>query len=412
MRRSLSKRGLRVALGLAAAGAAVASLTLVGTGAFAQSVSPSSGCATTVKLPSRVGHKAGIVRAVPASKACKAANPAMVVGNASNKTAGVDANGQPPLIWHGGAMMGTRLTGRLVVTPIFWNPAGFPMDASYKDLITQYLSDVAKASGRTNNVFSVSTEYQGTDGQIRYDIKLGIPINDTNPLPASGCTVAGNDTSGIYADGTGYSACLDDAQVNGEAQAVTTADGLPRNLSHIYVMYLPKHVESCFNPGSSTSTAGGQACTINYQPTATYCAYHSVVFNAFSFTGTPFEMVYANMPFPVYLSKTGFTCGTDVNFPGVIESPNNNPDADTEISPSSHEINESWTDPDTVSGWYDLNFNENGDECAYRFGTTSGVPGAFYNQTINGHHYLTQLEFSNQSFFQSGGGCLPGTGRN
>ena len=130
----------------------------------------------------------------------------------------------------------------------------------------------------------------------------------------------------------------------------------------------------------------------------------------FSFSNTPFELVYANMPFPVYLSKTGFTCGTDINFPGVIESPNNQPDADTEISPTSHEINEARTDPDTNSGYYDLQGNENGDECAYRFGTTSGTPGAFFNQVINGHHYLTQLEFSNKSFFQSGGGCLPGVG--
>jgi len=391
---------------LVAAGAA--SLTLVGTGAFAQSASHSSGCVTTTRLPNRVGHKGGFVRAVPASKSCETANPGMVVGKASNKKAGVDANGSPPLIWHGGAMMGTSLTGPLVVTPIFWDPAGFPMDPSYKALITQYLSDVAQASGSPNNVFSLSTEYNGTDGQIRYNIKLGTPINDTNPLPVSGCTVAGKDTSGIYADGTGYSACLDDAQVNGEVQAVTKAGGLPRNLSHIYVIYLPKHVESCFNPGSSSSLSGGQACTINYQKTTAYCAYHSVVFNGFSFTGTPFEMVYANMPFPVYLSGTGFTCGSNKNFGGVIESPNNNPDADTEISPSSHEINEAWTDPDISSGWYDIFGNENGDECAYRFGTTSGTPGALYNQTINGHHYLTQLEFSNVSFFQSGGGCLPG----
>jgi hypothetical protein len=32
--------------------------------------------------------------------------------------------------------------------------------------------------------------------------------------------------------------------------------------------------------------------------------------------------------------------------------------------------------------------------------------GQFYNQVISGHHYLTQEEFSNRSFFQSGGGCL------
>lgn len=33
-------------------------------------------------------------------------------------------------------------------------------------------------------------------------------------------------------------------------------------------------------------------------------------------------------------------------------------------------------------------------------------PGQLYNQVINHHHYLTQEEFSNRSFFQSGGGCL------
>ena len=247
---SLSKRGLRVTLVLVAAGAA--SLTLATTGAFAQSAAShaQSGCATTTQIGSRVGHKAGIVRAVPASSSCKASNPALVVRKASaTKTAGVDANGQPPLIWHGGAVMGTALTGRLVITPIFWNPAGFPMDASYKALITQYLSDVAKASGSNSNVFSVASEYTGTDGRVRYDIKLGTPINDTNPFPASGCTVASTDSSGIYADGSGYTACLDDAQVNGEAQAVATANGQPMNLSHIYVVYTPKQRRVLLQPG-------------------------------------------------------------------------------------------------------------------------------------------------------------------
>ena len=66
------------------------------------------------------------------------------------------------------------------------------------------------------------------------------------------------------------------------------------------------------------------------------------------------------MPYPIYLSKAGFTCGTDVNFPGVIESPNGNPDADTEISPTSHEVMEAMTDPDTNTGWYDSSGFENG----------------------------------------------------
>jgi hypothetical protein len=381
--------------------AATATLTAVGTSAFAASSSTSSqastACVSKPTTHTRVGHISGIVSAVPA-KGCAGS----VTGSAITK-AGDNANGSPPLIWHGGAVMGTKLTGPLVVTPIFWNPAGHPMDAAYKSLITQYLGDVAKASGLHSNVYSISTEYSGTNGQISYQIKLGTPINDTNPLPANGCTVAQKDKANIYADNSGYNACIDDTQVIGEASSVVKANGLPRDFAHIYVVYLPKHVESCFLPGKTTTTQKGQACTINYQPTAAYCAYHSFVATA---AGT--SLVYANMPYPIYLSKTLFTCGTDVNFPGVVQTPNGNADADTEISPSSHEINEAWTDPDTTSGWFDITGFENGDECAYVFGPTQGPAGAFYNQVINGHHYLTQEEFSNQSFFASGGGCLQG----
>ena len=118
------------------------------------------------------------------------------------------------------------------------------------------------------------------------------------------------------------------------------------------------------------------------------------------------------MPFPIYLSPVGFTCGSNarIAFPGVIETPNNNPDGDTEISPTSHEVNELITNPDnnglTASGWFDVAGFENGDECAFIYGPPQGTPGQFFNQVINGHHYLTQEEFSNSSFFASGGGCL------
>jgi hypothetical protein len=390
MKRPQLKRALRATLTLVALGTAV--MTVLGsTSAFAASVSPqaSSGCVSKPGSPTRVGNISGIVGAVP-SAAC----PGSATRNAV-RNSGDTANGTPPLIWHGGAVMGTKLTGPLVVTPIFWHPAGHPMNAAYRDLITQYLGDVAKASGRNTNVFSIATEYFGTDGTIRYKIKLGTPIQDTNPLPADGCTVASTDTSNIYADNSGYNACLDDDQVIAETSSVVAAQGLPRDFAHIYVLFLPKHIESCFFPGPTDTAAN--VCTINYQPSAAYCAYHSFAGN---------NMAYANMPYPIYLSKTGFTCGTDVNYPGVIQTPNGNPDADTEISPTSHEVNEAWTDPDTVTGWYDSNGFENGDECAYIFGPTQGAPGAFYNQVISGHHYFTQEEFSNRSFFKSGGGCL------
>jgi hypothetical protein len=323
-------------------------------------------------------------------------------------------DGTPPLLFHGspavcapgtpcdnGNVMMTASTGPLVVVPIFWNPTGYPMSSAYKNIITSYLGDVAKKSGQTQNVFSVLNEYSGNNGQIQYNVQLGPVINDTNPLPASGCTLAPADESGIYVDGSGYSACLDDAQLQAEAESVIAANGFPHNLTHIYVLYLPKHVESCFNPGSTTSTAGGQACTINYQPTAAYCAYHSIDTNS---------AIYANLAYPIYASPVGFTCGSDARFP-VIQSPNGNPDADTEISPTSHEISEAITDPDTQTGWYDEPSTfEIGDECAYVFGRTRGASGAYFNQVISGGHFLTQEEFSNNLFASSGGtaGCLQG----
>jgi hypothetical protein len=66
----------------------------------------------------------------------------------------------------------------------------------------------------------------------------------------------------------------------------------------------------------------------------------------------------------------------------------------------SHEMSESITDP-YLDAWYDNNGNEVGDECAYIYGDSlslQGAPGAKYNQTINGHPYFIQEEFSNSAF--------------
>ncbi|MGI9008808.1 MAG: hypothetical protein ACR2FU_21905 [Streptosporangiaceae bacterium] len=374
---------MRVSLTLAAAGAAA--LSAAGASAIAATGHPSapkSACAK-VNGPSRVGRISGIIRAVPVKAACQTSH------------ASDPANGSPPLWFHGGNVMGTRSTGAVVVTPIFWDPPGHGMALAYKKILKTYLGGVAAASGQHTNVFSTLNGYFGTNGQIHYKLKLGTPINDSDALPASACTVASTDHTAIYADNSGYNACLDDAQVIAETNSVIGANHLPINLSHIYVMYLPKHVEACFLPGSTTTNAN--QCTINHQPSAAFCAYHSMA---------PSGAVYANLAFPIYHSPVGFTCGSDARFP-VVQTPNGNADADTEVSPTSHEIMEAITDPDTNTGWYDSVGFENGDECAYVFGTTHGATGARYNQVIGGHRYLTQEEFSNRDFLKTGGGCLP-----
>ena len=325
-------------------------------------------------------------------------------------------NGTPPLLFNGrppvcsfspcdfGDVMSTRSTGPLVIVPVFWTPPGYSFPASYENIIDSYIRDVAAAaSNRLTNVFSVLTEYYGNNGTINYRFQAGSPIYANNSPTGTGCTLAAKDTTGIYADGSGYNACLDDAQLQAEVDTVTATYGLPHNLNHIYELFLPKGIESCILPGETTSGANGQACTVNNEgpaPTGTtaYCAYHSTDLN---------RAVYANLDYPIYDSATGFTCGSNLTF-GVVESPNGNLDADTEVSPLSHETSEAVTDPDTETGWFDSTGNEIGDDCAYIYGATRGTAGALYNQTINGQHFMTQEEFSNRVFARSNGtiGCV------
>ena len=375
-------------------------LIVLALGALATGLLAASGSAATkatscgVQPPSEGTNRFGGVisgLAVASSSACGV-----------HSTGDPFSNGQPPLLWWGGPVMGTAATGPITVTPIFWNPSGggHPMNTNYKTLVTQYLRNVAAASGSNTNVFSVATEYFDSTGSINYNIKLGTAIDDSHALPANGCSVEAKDTTGIYADGTGYNACIDDDQITGEIQRLITAKGLPQNdYSHIYVMYTPKHVESCFAAGSSATNNG---CTINHQPTAAYCAYHSMMGPNWPDFGT----IYANMAYPIYDSGTGFTCGSDAGG-GTLQSPNHNLDADTEVSPTSHEIIEAITDPNVYDGWYDNTGFEIGDDCAYVYGAMAGKSGQAYNQVINGQKYLTQEELSNKDFADTGGGCIP-----
>ncbi|MBO0824061.1 MAG: hypothetical protein J2P27_09405 [Actinobacteria bacterium] len=395
MRATVTVATVGTATLLATSGAVAYAVTAAPSTSTSASSSTSSACVSKAHAGPRVGRFGGIISAAPKASCQSASGPALSASGA----AGNNAVGTPPLLYHGGPVMSTATTGTLVITPIFWNPAGHPMDPGYVSLITQYLGDVAAASGGTDNVFSTATEYSGTNGTIRYQVQLGTPVNDTGALPKSSCRLTRVDKTGIYVDGSGYNLCIDDAQVTAETNRVVNAGNLPRDLAHIYVLYLPKHVESCFFAGSVGTTKN--ACTINHEPSAAYCAYHS------EFGG---NTVYANMPFPIYTSPVGFTCGSDAQSAGLgaVQTPNGNPDADTEVSPSSHEVMEAITDPDTSTGWYDSSGFENGDECAYVFGSVSGPSGQFYNQTINGHHYLTQEEFSNTAFDPATGtgGCL------
>jgi hypothetical protein len=248
------------------------------------------------------------------------------------------------LVNHGGPTMTTNKT-----YSIFWVPSGQTVSANYVSTINQYFQDVAHDSGMSTNVYASDTQYSS----ILYSSTYGGTFTDSAAFPANGCSPYG-----------GASVCLSDSQLQSEINKVITAQGWAKNGTNMFFVFTPKNVESC---------DGGNGCAFT-----SYCAYHGV-------TGS--GAIYANMPY-----------GVNTFYPGncdVGEYPNGN-DADATLNVTSHEHNEAITD-DQLNAWYDSQGYENGDKCAWTFGTLSGPSGGQYNQTINGHHYFLQEEFSNSS---------------
>jgi len=156
-------------------------------------------------------------------------------------------------------------------------------------------------------------------------------------------------------------------------------------------MFTAPNIGTCF-PATVTVDQNGVQTTVTV-PLCSFeyfCAYHSAYFDS---TVSPNnQIIYSNMPYAAQTAGDPLTCD-------VQSYPNGNP-SDPEISVTSHEHNESITDP-FGTGWWDSNPNdsaygeENGDMCAWDFGNAYGPDGAQYNETINGHHYLMQLEWDN-----------------
>ncbi|HZS30558.1 MAG TPA: hypothetical protein VFA37_04820 [Gaiellaceae bacterium] len=256
------------------------------------------------------------------------------------------ASGYGTLRYHGGPVEHTNK-----VYAIYWVPSGYTMESGYSSVINQFFTDVAADSGKSTNVYYTGTQYSDGSGHVQYSSSFAGSYTDTDALPASGCS--DSDTS----------VCLSDAQLQSEIRTVVSREGWTPSPTTEFFLFTAKGIGSC----------SGSSCAFTQ-----YCAYHS-----WSGSGSS-VLLYANMP---YADTVPSACDAG-------EHPNGN-DADATINVTSHEHNETITD-EQGNAWYDLAGYEDGDKCAWIFGSLSGSAGAEYNQTINGHHYFLQLEYSNQ----------------
>lgn len=270
-----------------------------------------------------------------------AANIAGVVlpKNAASKGAGTGSN----LSYHSGPVMKTN-----TVYTIFVAPAGYQMSTNYQSLINRYFTDVAKDATKTTNVYWSATQYGDSTGLITNASSLAGTWTDTDPLPASGCT-------------SQYTAvCLTDAQLQSEVRKAMTRNGWVASPTNAFFVFTAKGIGSC----------AGSSCAFS-----SYCAYHS---------WTSDGIVYANMPYALTVAGS---CDSG-------QRPNAD-DADATLNVTSHEHMEMITDP-TGKGWWDSRGYENGDKCAWNFGTAlGGTTGTKYNQLIAGNKYYLQQEWSN-----------------
>lgn len=251
---------------------------------------------------------------------------------------------------------------------------------AYASTINQFFTDVAADNGLETNVYSAATQYSS----IEYDETFGGSYMDGNPYPTTNTCQDGWDTY-----------CVTDAQLQTEIGKVIAKNHWPTQSSTaLYFVFTPANVGICIKAGSPNLSSN--PCTTNV-----FCAYHSATD---SFPSATKSFIYAVEPDAAAISDEACVSGS---------TPAGN-SADDTISTVSHEHNEAITDPlgdgwwtedhETYLGTPDAFFGaENGDLCAYNFGTALGttLSGQPYNQVINGHDYYLQQEWSDVD-----GGCV------
>ncbi len=264
--------------------------------------------------------------------------------------------------------------------------------AAYIQTVERYFEDVVHDSGAQTNVFAVDPQYGDATGLGEYSFESA-DSEIRNEVFPSKCTDATEFSEGP---------CLLDLDIQKE---VATVAAVKMGLKELYVVLTPAGVGGCFE-------ASSKECAYEQ-----YCAYHG------DFGGdgmTPEgQTIYADLPF------LGKVTGCDS---GVHPNALTDNGADAVIDTASHEVNEAITDPigsqcDEESkeiigceknAWTDVIGQEVADKCLPPESTVSGIYGeplggstasTFYNQLIDGHHYWTQREWSNEAgLFE--GGCV------
>jgi hypothetical protein len=208
--------------------------------------------------------------------------------------------------------------------------------AGDQGIITNYISNIGGSPH-----YNINTTYYQSIG--------GVKTYVSNSLALAG------QTTNNYVQGK----TLSDASIQTIVSSAISGGSLPKDTNGIYLVLTAPDVKE--SSGFCTQ----------------YCGWHT---NG-TISGSDIKYAFIGNPATQCIGSCAGQTGS---------SPNNSVGVDAMISVIQHEIEEAVTDPD-LNAWYDSQGYENGDKCAWIFGTTStAANGSKYNQTVGGKQYLVQ----------------------
>jgi hypothetical protein len=156
---------------------------------------------------------------------------------------------------------------------------------------------------------------------------------------------------------------LSDANIKTLVANAITAGWFPKDSNAVYFVLTAPDVKESSGFGSQ------------------YCGWHTHG----SISGT--DIKYSFVGNAATIAPAG--CGV------VNPSPNGDGGVDAMASVVFHELSETVSDPD-LNAWYDNTGNENGDKCAWTFGTLlTAAGGAKYNVAFGGRNWKLQQNWVN-----------------